>query len=278
MRLIGVLIEQQPWIAVEGTTGPIPVKPVEEFYADVRAGLELARGARAGTEPLRDRTDCPPVPATAKVLCAGLNYRAHAAEANMATPAHPDVFGRWASTLVTAGVPVPVPVGEPGLDWEGEMAAVIGRPLRNATPEEVEAAIVGYTCFNDLSARVHQLGASQWAIGKNADRSGPMGPALVTVDEIGDPYALKISTRVDGEVVQDGATSQMIFNVGQIGAYASECMTLQPGDVIVTGTPEGIGAARNPPVYLRPGQVVEVEIERIGVLANPICAYEPAQP
>jgi 2,4-didehydro-3-deoxy-L-rhamnonate hydrolase len=275
MRLVGVLMGQQRWIAVEGTSGPKLVGQVDRFYADVPAGLALAAAIRESAEPLAHWTPCPPIPETAKVLCAGLNYAAHAEESNMAAPEHPDVFGRWASTLVSPGVAVPVPAGEPGLDWEGELAAIVGQRLRNASAEEVEAAIVGYSCFNDLSARVHQLAASQWAIGKNADKSGPIGPALVTPDEVGDPYNLRLRTRVNGALVQDTKTSNMIFTAGQIGAYASECITLQPGDVIATGTPQGVGATRKPPVFLTAGHVVEVEIERIGVLVNPICDAEP---
>lgn len=268
MRLIGILVGGEPWVAVETGGGAAAVAPVDEFYADVPAGLAKARAIDSP-----DGSPYPaavPVPASAKVLCAGLNYVNHAAEAKKALPAHPDVFGRWASTLVPSGAVVPLPTGEPGLDWEGELAAIIGTELRNATPAEVEAAIIGYTCLNDLTARIHQRATGQWTIGKNADRSAPIGPVLVTPDELGDPYALRLRTRVDGEIMQDGTTGDMIFRVGQIGAYASETMTLMPGDVISTGTPSGIGSVRTPPVFLQHGQVVEVEIEGIGVLSTPI--------
>jgi len=163
-----------------------------------------------------------------------------------------------------------VPTTEPGLDWEGELAAVVGATLKNATAEEVEASVVGYTILNDLSARLHQRATVQWAIGKNADGSAPLGPVLITPDELGDPYALRLVTRVDGETMQDGSTGDMIFRAGRIGAYASETMTLRPGDVISTGTPHGIGSTRTPPVFLTAGRTVEVEIERIGVLRTPI--------
>ncbi|MFC0040060.1 fumarylacetoacetate hydrolase family protein [Actinomadura rayongensis] len=272
MRLVGLLNENQTWIGAEQGDEVVLLAPVDDFYADPERWLaaDALRGAeRRPAAALEFRA---PVRRDAKVFCAGLNYRAHAAEADMATPDFPDVFGRWASTLVPSETPVPVPVGEPGLDWEGELAVIVGRELRNASPTEVEDAVIGFTCFNDISARTHQLNASQWTVGKNADASGPIGPVVVTRDEIPDPYALRIRTRLDGETVQDGGTAQMIFNIGQIGAYVSECVTLLPGDVIATGTPEGIGAARKPPVFMRPGQVVEVEIERIGVLRNPIVA------
>jgi len=267
MRLVGILVSGEPWIAVGSAGGAIPVSPVDEFYSDVPAGLAKARSAQGEAAEYEPAV---PVPAAAKVLCAGLNYVNHAAEAKKELPKQPDVFGRWASTLVPGDAWVPLPDGEPGLDWEGELAAVIGTELRNATAEEVEASIVGYTCLNDLSARLHQRATGQWTIGKNADRSAPMGPALVTPDELGDPYALRLQTRVDGEIMQDGTTADMIFRVGRIGAYASETMTLMPGDVISTGTPQGIGSVRTPPIFLKQGSVVEVEIEGIGILSTPI--------
>ena len=272
MRLTGVEFEGSVWVAVLHGSDVRLVAQVDVFYRDVDRYLAEARADLAGLASLTSVAYRPPVPATAKVLCAGLNYRAHAAEANQALPAHPDIFGRWASTLVSSGTAVPIPKGEDGLDWEGELAVVVGSVLHHASPEEVQASIVGYTCFNDLSARTHQLNAGQWTIGKNADKSGPIGPALVTPDEIGDPYQLRIRTLVDGVVMQDAMTSQMLFTIGQIGAYASDCMTLHPGDVIATGTPEGIGLTRTPPVLLQPGQVVEVEIDRIGTLTTPIVA------
>jgi 2,4-diketo-3-deoxy-L-fuconate hydrolase len=263
MRLNAMARDGVAWMTLTTDGGQAWVAPVDQFYADVQRGLALAAQCGAGEASGELAVF---VPATAKILCAGLNYVNHAAEARQELPAHPDVFARWASTLVPTGAGVPVPSNEPGLDWEGELAAVIGAELKNATPDEVERSIVGYTILNDLSARHHQRATRQWAIGKNADRSAPFGPELVTSDEIGDPYALRLVTRVDGQVMQDGRTVDMIFRVGQIGAYASETMTLRPGDVISTGTPHGIGSTRTPPVFLTPGSVVEVQIDRIGVL------------
>lgn len=277
MRLIGVLFDREFWVARELATGVALVGGVDSFYADITAGLSRARALTEGDVVDGPWSHVVPVPATAKVLCAGLNYRAHAAEAAMQTPAYPDLFGRWARTLVASNEPVPVPSGEPGLDWEGELVAVVGAPLRDATPDEVESAILGYTCFNDLTARTHQKAAKQWAVGKNADRSGPLGPAVVTRDELTNPYDLRLRTRVDGITVQDANTSEMIFRIGQIGSFASECMTLEPGDLIATGTPQGVGAARTPPVFLQPGQVVEVEIENIGTLVTPIVSAASSQ-
>jgi 2,4-diketo-3-deoxy-L-fuconate hydrolase len=270
MRLVGIRVDDRPWVGVEVSSGVAPVASVDTFYSDVEAHLEIARAKGAndgGSYPA-----AVPVPESAKVLCAGLNYVNHAAESNKELPKHPDVFARWASTLVATGVTVPLPTNEPGLDWEGELAAVIGVSLKDATPAEVEAGVLGYTALNDLSARIHQRATGQWTIGKNADLSAPIGPAIVTSDEISDPYSLKLETRVDGEVMQSTITGEMLFRIGQIGAYASETMTLRPGDVISTGTPQGVGSARKPAIFLTTGQVVEIEIESIGILSTPIGA------
>jgi 2-keto-4-pentenoate hydratase/2-oxohepta-3-ene-1,7-dioic acid hydratase in catechol pathway len=202
----------------------------------------------------------------------GLNYRMHAKEAGLPIPEHPAFFGRWTVSLVSDGTPVPVPRGEPGLDWEVELAAVVGRPLSRADPESALAGVFGYAAFNDLSAREHQMHSRLWTLGKNADRSGPFS-AVVTADEVGDPReGLRLRTRVNGETVQDASTADMIFSVGEVLAYLSEVMTLNPGDVIATGTPQGVGFKRSPPRYLGPGDTVAVEIERVGAVANPIVA------
>ncbi|MDR5654006.1 fumarylacetoacetate hydrolase family protein [Ruixingdingia sedimenti] len=268
MRLVGIELNSRPWVAVETPDGPAPVAEVDAFFADVEGNLARAKASPAAA--VRGCALVVPIPLTAKVLCAGLNYVNHIAESKRQRPTAPDIFARWRTTLVTGCTEVPIPTGEPGLDWEGELAAVIGRPLKNATPEEVEDAVLGYTILNDLSARKHQRASVQWCVGKNADKSAPFGPAIVTRDEIPDPYALRLETRVDGVVMQSERTGEMLFRIGQIGAFASETMTLQPGDVIATGTPAGVGAARNPPVFLQQGQVVEIEIEKIGRLSTPI--------
>jgi 2-keto-4-pentenoate hydratase/2-oxohepta-3-ene-1,7-dioic acid hydratase in catechol pathway len=172
--------------------------------------------------------------------------------------------------LVSTGAPVPVPSGEPGLDWEVELAVVVGQPMARVDPDTALTGVLGYAAFNDLSAREHQMHSRLWTLGKNADRSGPLS-AIVTADEVGDPRnGLRLTTRVNGEFVQDSSTADMIFSVGEILAYLSEVMTLNPGDVVATGTPEGVGFKRTPPRYLTAGDVVEVEIERIGSVANPI--------
>jgi 2-keto-4-pentenoate hydratase/2-oxohepta-3-ene-1,7-dioic acid hydratase in catechol pathway len=211
----------------------------------------------------------PPVPETAKVICAALNYASHAAETGGRLSDHPNLFARWAATLVPDGTPVPVPRTEPGLDWEVELAVVVGAPLIDVTPDQVPAGVLGYTVFNDLSARAHQQASRQWALGKNSDRSGPVGSMVVTADAL-DAGSLHLETRVNGEVMQSGSTADMIFSVGELLSYASRTITLRPGDLVATGTPPGVGFVREPPVFLVPGDVVEVEVEGIGVVRTPI--------
>jgi 2-keto-4-pentenoate hydratase/2-oxohepta-3-ene-1,7-dioic acid hydratase in catechol pathway len=255
-----------------------PLCAVDEFYAAVDEWLGRAAALDTEAVALADVTAVPPVPVTARVLCVGLNYRSHAEEASQDLSAVPNVFARWASTLVAPGTPVAVPPREDGLDWEGELAVVVGRRLLDGSPDDAHAATLGYTCFNDLSARTFQMAASQWALGKNADRSGPIGPEIVTRDELTDVGSLLLETRVNDEVVQSAKTDQMIFPPDDVLAYASGCLTLEPGDVLATGTPEGVGFLRTPPRLLGPGDVVEVAIESIGTLRNPIVARADLAP
>lgn len=270
-------------IAYQGSAGAIMARvledgrladlgPVEEFWSAPSAGLAVACQAAPSSRILDQVQQLPPVPPTAHVLCAGRNYAAHAAEVNASLPPSPELFGRWPSTLTVSGQPVPVPTREDHLDWEGELAVVLGGYLREATVEQAQSAILGYLCFNDLSARGFQRAGRQWLLGKNADFSAPIGPWLVTADEIPEPDRLRIVTRVNGEVVQDGSTEDLIFSAPEIAAYASGCLTLRPGDVIATGTPDGVGFARQPPRFLHAGDTVEVEIDQIGCLVTPIVA------
>src|SRR3984957_15783887 len=248
----------------------LPFANLDEFWADPQQSLVAAAQARSGVEAIADLVQVPPLPDTARVICAGLNYLAHAQEAHFKAPAQPDIFARWRSTLAVTGQSIPIPPRDNNCDWEGELAVVIGKELRDVTPEVAQAGFLGYACFNDLSARKFQMASERWTLGKNADSSGPFGPWIVTADEIPDPGRLHLQTRVNGNIVQDGNTSGLIFSGAEIAAYASGAMTLKPGDVIATGTPEGVGVARKPPIFLHDGDVVEVEIERIGRIANRI--------
>jgi len=238
------------------------VAEATEFYGDLdRYAADAA--ALPGGRVHRDEVDeVAAVPPSARVLCVGLNYRLHAEEAGLPAPEYPAFFGRWTVSLAADGTPAPVPAGEPGLDWEVELAAVVGRPLARVDADAALAGVFGYAAFNDLSARTHQMHSRLWTVGKNADNSGPLSP-VVTADEVGDPRnGLRVCTRINGETVQDASTADMIFSVGEILAYLSEVMTLNPGDLVATGTPEGVGFKRTPPRFLGPGDRVEVEIAR----------------
>jgi 2-keto-4-pentenoate hydratase/2-oxohepta-3-ene-1,7-dioic acid hydratase in catechol pathway len=213
----------------------------------------------------------------ARVVCIGLNYLKHVAEGSYAAegvPPHPTLFARWTASLTVDGAQVPVPGGEDGLDWEGEVVAYVGQTLVDATPDEALAAVVGYSTFNDLTSRRAQKLTSQWILGKNGDRSGPLGP-LVPATEVGDLRdGLRVQTRVNGETVQDGTTDQMVYTVGDTLSLISRTLTLHPGDLLATGTPSGVGYSRTPPWLLQPGDVVEVEVDRLGVLRTTVVANE----
>lgn len=276
MKLIGIRTQVHPEVQVAVVKGAyaLPLSTVGVFWTDTSTGLAAASRALADRNADSVELDAvevvPPVPSSARVICVGLNYRAHAAEGNFEVPAYPTLFGRWTASLSTGGVPAPVPAGEGGLDWEGEIAAYVGTRLAEVTPAQGLAGVLGYSTFNDLTARRAQKLTAQWTLGKNADRSGPLGP-LITADEVGDLSAgLRIQTRVNGTVVQDGNTSEMVFGVGEILALISRTFTLHPGDIIATGTPEGVGYVRDPPWLLQPGDVVEVEVDRLGTLRTPI--------
>ncbi|MCX4831524.1 fumarylacetoacetate hydrolase family protein [Streptomyces sp. NBC_01016] len=245
--------------------------PVEEFWSDPSG--HLAAGADGPTLAASTVTFVPPVRPDARVICIGLNYLKHVAEGTFRDtqlPEFPTLFARWTQSLTVDGADVPVPSGEDGLDWEGEVVAWVGAPLVDATPEEALAAVVGYSTFNDLTARRAQKLTSQWILGKNGDRSGPLGP-MVPAAEVGDlREGLRVVTRVNGEIVQDGRTDEMVYGVGDTLAHISRTFTLRPGDLLATGTPSGVGYARTPPWLLHPGDVVEVEVERLGTLRNTV--------
>jgi 2-keto-4-pentenoate hydratase/2-oxohepta-3-ene-1,7-dioic acid hydratase in catechol pathway len=210
-----------------------------------------------------------------QILCIGLNYRRHAAETNAPIPARPILFAKGINTLQHPGDPILIPqhLRSDEVDYECELAVVIGRPCKNVSRARALDYVLGYTCANDVSARDHQikLGGGQWCRGKFFDRFAPLGPRLVTTDEIRDPNALGISTTLNGERVQHSRTSDMIFDVPAIIEYLSGSTTLVPGTVILTGTPEGVGMAAKPqPRWLRPGDTVTIAIEHIGELTNPV--------
>lgn len=254
----------------DGTSVAV-IADVEAFWADPAA--HLAAPPSGPTVSVEPADLVPPARPGARVICIGLNYRDHVDEGSLRgeeLPEVPTLFARWSSSLSVDGAEVPVPSGEDGLDWEGEVMAWVGSPLVDATPEDALAAVVGYSTFNDITSRRAQKQTSQWIIGKNGDRSGPVGP-MVPAAEVGDLRdGLEITTRVNGSVVQHGSTKQMIFRVGETLAHISRNFTLNAGDLLATGTPSGVGYARTPPWLLHPGDVVEVEIERLGILTSRI--------
>ncbi len=215
-----------------------------------------------------------PVPRPGKVLCIGLNYRDHAQESNSLLPERPLLFSKFPTCVVGPGATVRVPPGSSQLDYEAELAVVIGRRACRVSAARAAEHVLGYTNFNDVSARDFQFKDGQWQRGKSCDTFAPMGEYVATTDEIPDPHRLRIRLRLNGRTMQDSSTDQLIFGVPQLVESLSEHVTLEPGDVIATGTPPGVGFARKPPVWMRPGDVVEVEIEGLGVLANAIAAGE----
>ncbi len=215
-------------------------------------------------------TFLPPVLRPGKVICLGLNYRAHAAEAGMTVPQYPVLFHKVATSLTGHQQPIWLPRDSEQIDFEAELAVVIGRRGKYIAEEAALNHVAGYTNANDVSARDLQFRTPQWTTGKMLDSFCPLGPAIVTADEIPDPNTLNIQLRLNGEVMQRANTRDMIFNVAQIVSYISRLSTLEPGDLILTGTPSGIGNTRNPQVFMRAGDHVEVEVEKLGTLSNPV--------
>lgn len=275
MRYVGYLKNGERFIGRCEGSKVIEICSVDEFYASPSEMISKSDGAVFDISTVEL---APPVPLTSRVFCVGINYRDHAIEAKEVAgidqPKVPMIFGRWQSTLVVDGTGVPVPPNEPGLDWEVELAVIVGRRCWAATEQNAMDCVLGYTVFNDLSARTKQMETRQFTLGKNADLSGPIGPVVVTKDEIADVNNLRVTARVNGQVMQDANTKDFIHRIDRIISYITDTVTLLPGDIIATGTPGGVGIGRNPPVFLKPGDVVEVEVEGIGTLRNPIVSRD----
>jgi 2-keto-4-pentenoate hydratase/2-oxohepta-3-ene-1,7-dioic acid hydratase in catechol pathway len=235
----------------------------------IKAGA--AQAPAAARYPISSVKAALPIARPPKLICVGLNYALHAKEGGHAIPTYPSFFLRVPTSLTPPGAPVIRPKCSIQLDYECELTIVIGKGGRHIPEEKALDHVFGYTCFNDVSVRDFQRKTTQWTPGKNFDSTGPLGPWVVTPDEL-PPGAsgLRIQTRVNGEVMQDSNTSDMIFSTARIIATLSEFMTLEPGDIIATGTPSGVAHARRPPTWMKAGDTVEVEVERIGVLSNPI--------
>jgi acylpyruvate hydrolase len=216
----------------------------------------------------------PPVPDPDKIICLGLNYRDHAAELRMDIARVPTFFAKFRNALCGPKSPIVLPRVSSQVDYEGELAVVIGRRCKDISEREALGYVAGFTIMNDVSARDLQMQTSQWTAGKTPDTFAPMGPGIVPASSIDDPQGLKITTRVNGVSLQEGNTAEMIFPVAWTIAFLSSLMTLEPGDIISTGTPSGVGFKRRPPVFLKAGDLVEVEIGRIGSIRNPVVGYD----
>jgi 2-keto-4-pentenoate hydratase/2-oxohepta-3-ene-1,7-dioic acid hydratase in catechol pathway len=236
--------------------------------ADRFAELEAAAADPTG-EPLAEGALLPPVPDPEKIICIGLNYRAHAGETKQEPPAVPTIFGKFRNALAAPGATVALPVASEKVDYEAEVCVVIGRRLKEVSAGEALAGVAGYTLMNDLSARDLQLATTQWMAGKTFDGSAPCGPTLVTADEAAHD-AIEFALTLNGEEMQSSDTSDLIFGVPELVAHLSTLMTLEPGDLISTGTPAGVGIARRPSVWLKPGDVIEISSPQLGLLRTVI--------
>jgi len=262
--------------------GVLPLKDLG--YSDAIAFIAAGEPAIAAAEriigkassrdllPLSNVKVVAPVPRPPKIFCIGLNYRDHAIESKMEMPAVPTVFAKYSTAVVGPGAPIVLSSATQKPDYEAELAVVIGKGGNRIAREHWEDHVFGYTILNDVSARDVQLATSQWTLGKSLSSFAPMGPHIVTKDEIPDPHTLDIQLSIGGETLQHSNTSELIFRVPELIEYISKFVTLEPGDIISTGTPAGVGLGRTPPRWLRAGEEVVIEIEKIGTLRNPVIA------
>jgi acylpyruvate hydrolase len=265
----------------DGSPLPSDLKSLIELQDGISAARKIAKwaGSLSTLERLEDAgvavlaegaTLRPPVPAPGKIICLGRNYALHAEEGGVGLPEVPELFAKFANSLIGHDQPILIPSISDQIDYEGELAVVIGKRVKNLTQERALDSVLGYTILNDVSIRDYQLRTSQWLAGKTFDNMTPVGPWIVTADEIPDPQKLVLTLDVDGERLQSASTDAMIFSVAQTLAFISSFITLEPGDIISTGTPEGVGLARTPPRWLRAGETVNVTIDGIGTLSNPV--------
>lgn len=267
---IGAVIEQE--VVDTLGTSEIPQNMIDFLSAGKKARILLQKLVDAGTGriPLPDVKLEAPVPRPGKYLGIALNYSEHIRETGREKPEYPTFFNKQTTCVIADGAPIHRPKVSEKLDYEGELAVVIGRRCRHVPKDRASNAIAGYTIANDVSVRDWQMRSHTWTLGKSFDTHGPLGPWMVTPDEIGDPHSLDLKTWIDDDLRQSSNTRHMIFNCFEMIEYLSTVMTLEPGDVITTGTPSGVGVKMDPRGYMKPGQTVKIEIERIGVLSNPV--------
>jgi len=276
MKLVSFQVgDRHTYGAVVGDRFNEPTQAFRERYPDLRAVIAAGKLAEletgTGTSHDADSVCClPPIPNPDKIICIGVNYRPHIEEMGRDVPEHPVVFVRFAGSQTGHRQPLVRPQISERFDFEGELAVVIGKPARHVTRDEALEYVAGYSCFMDGSVRDWQNHTMQFTAGKNFAASGSMGPWLVTRDEIPDPETLGLSTRVNGKLMQEGRLADLVFDIPALIVYCSTFAELLPGDVIATGTPGGVGAARTPPLWLRDGDLVEVDIPGVGLLVNPV--------
>ncbi len=270
---LGVVIEDRIVnVRSAAASAGLDTRPFTSTLALLEAGeqaLAFVRDLKSDNNAVPLSTahlDCPV--ASRKIVAVGLNYRDHAIEAGLKIPGAPLCFAKFTSSLSGPFGPIQLPEEGSKVDFEGELGVIIGRKARYLAEGEALRHVAGYVVFNDVSERKWQFDDGQWTRGKSCDTFAPNGPSLVTADEVPNPGTLRITTRVNGETMQDSNTDQLIFNVPKLVAYFSHSFTLYPGDLIATGTPAGVGFSRKPPLYLKDGDVVDVEIERIGRISN----------
>jgi 2-keto-4-pentenoate hydratase/2-oxohepta-3-ene-1,7-dioic acid hydratase in catechol pathway len=254
-------------------TLPLSVRQLlEGGPALLRTAAEVAARPGAVRHPAAGARLLPPIPDPPKIVCIGLNYRDHAAESGAPIPKEPVLFSKFTTALIGPEESIVLPAVSRQVDYEAELVLVVGKKGRHLKRDNALEYLAGYTVGHDVSARDWQLGkdGKQWLAGKSFDTFAPTGPVLVTADEVRDAHNLAIRLRLNGQTMQESSTRQMIFDAADLLAYTSQVWTLQPGDLIFTGTPPGVGFARKPPVFLKNGDVVEVEIEQLGVLRNPV--------
>ena len=246
---------------------------LDSLVAAGKRTLRAAHDALMSAEAIDQATVrwLPPLRTPPKIVCVGLNYLEHTRESGYVQPDYPTIFPRFNSSLIGHGAPIVRPATSDTLDFEGELAVIVGKPGRHIAKAEALGHVLGYALFNDASVREYQFKTPQWTMGKNFDDTGAFGPDLVTADELpAGARGLRLETRVNGRVMQSASTDQLIFDVATLISTLSEAVTLEAGDVIVTGTPSGIGHARDPKVYMKAGDVCEVEIEGLGILRNEV--------
>lgn len=271
---IGLLVHSDKIAEFTPSLTGVHATELLEFYGLDTDWIEGAKDAiEDGLLQLIDIGDvkiAAPVPRPGKIICIGLNYRNHAIESGMEIPKSPIIFSKFQTCVIGPDDPIRLPVGSEQVDYEAELAFVIGRRATKVSAEDAMDYVFGYTNFNDVSARDFQFADGQWQRGKSCDTFAPMGPFIATRDEIADPHNLRIAFRLNGETLQDSTTAELIFGIPELIEFVSASITLEPGDVIATGTPPGVGFARKPPVFMKDGDIAEVEIEGLGTLSNPV--------